>query len=73
MTERSPAEEASTGRELRALVRLGAPVAATQIGMMLLGVVDTMMLGELGVFELDAAALGNIWLYGTFILSLIHI
>ena len=54
MTERSPAEEASTGRELRALVRLGAPVAATQIGMMLLGVVDTMMLGELGVFELDA-------------------
>jgi MATE family multidrug resistance protein len=63
-------ERPSTSQELRALTRLGAPVAATQIGMMLLGVVDTMMLGELGVFELDAAALGNIWLYGTFIFGI---
>lgn len=32
---------------------------------MVLGCVDTLMLGRLGIHELDAAALGNIWLFGS--------
>lgn len=56
---------ASTKTELRALLRLGLPVAATQLAMMTLGVVDTMMVGHLGTEALDAAALGSLWIWGT--------
>jgi multidrug resistance protein, MATE family len=51
--------------ELRALLRLGLPVSVTQLGVMLLGVVDTMMVGHLGTTALDAAALGSLWVWGT--------
>lgn len=59
------ATEPSPRSELRALLRLGLPVAATQLGMMMLGVVDTMMVGHLGTTALDAAALGSLWVWGT--------
>lgn len=55
----------SSRDELRALLRLGLPVAGTQLGMMMLGVVDTMMVGHLGTTTLDAAALGSLWVWGT--------
>lgn len=58
MTDRSPRTER------RELLRLGLPVAVTQVGMMLLGVVDTMMVGHLGTTALDAAALGSLWVWG---------
>jgi multidrug resistance protein, MATE family len=51
--------------ELRTLLRLGLPVALTQLGVMMLGVVDTMMVGHLGTTALDAAALGSLWIWGT--------
>jgi MATE family multidrug resistance protein len=51
--------------ELGRLVRLGAPVVATQIGMMMLGVVDALMVGRVGVDALAAASLGNVWVVGT--------
>jgi multidrug resistance protein, MATE family len=51
--------------ELRRLLALGGPVAITQLGAMMLGVVDTMMVGHVGVVELGAAALGTLWIYGT--------
>jgi MATE family multidrug resistance protein len=51
--------------ELRALLRLGLPVSITQLGVMMLGVVDTMMVGHLGTTALDAAALGSLWVWGT--------
>ncbi|MEM7152654.1 MAG: MATE family efflux transporter [Myxococcota bacterium] len=56
---------ATSSSELRALLRLGLPVAATQLGVMLTGVVDTMMVGQLGTEALDAAALGSLWAWGT--------
>ncbi|MBC8072101.1 MAG: MATE family efflux transporter, partial [Deltaproteobacteria bacterium] len=56
--------------EARRLLELGAPAAATQLGAMLLGVVDTMMVGHLGVLELDAAALGSLWVFGTLVLGM---
>jgi MATE family multidrug resistance protein len=51
--------------EVRALLRLGLPVSVTQLGVMMLGVVDTMMVGHLGTIALDAAALGSLWVWGT--------
>lgn len=63
------APEPSPRSELRALLRLGLPVAATQLGMMMLGVVDTMMVGHLGTTALDAAALGSLWVWGTAVLG----
>ena len=45
--------------ELAALVRLGAPIAVTQLGFMTMGVVDTMLAGPLGADALAALALGN--------------
>ena len=51
--------------EIRELLRLGLPVSLTQLGVMMLGVVDTMMVGHLGTTALDAAALGSLWVWGT--------
>src|SRR5690606_10353617 len=46
-------------KELRQLAHLSAPIVATQVGMMLLGVVDTMMIGQVGTHPLAAAALAT--------------
>lgn len=55
--------------ELRRLVALSVPLAVTQLGNMMLGVVDTLMLGRVSREALDAAALGNLWLMGTLVLG----
>ena len=47
------------GRELRDVTQLAVPVVAVQLGMMLMGTVDTMMLGRYSATALAAAALGN--------------
>lgn len=52
---------ASFGHELRVLSRLSAPVALTQVGLMMTGVIDTLMVSRLGVEELAASALANMW------------
>jgi MATE family multidrug resistance protein len=51
--------------EVRATVRLALPVAATQLSLMMLGFVDTVMLGRLSVEALAAASIGNVWVHGT--------
>lgn len=48
-------------REVQKVARLSAPVALAQLGLMMIGVVDTLMLSRLGVTELAAGALGNAW------------
>jgi MATE family multidrug resistance protein len=60
----------STIALIRKLFTLAGPVVLTQLGLMGFGVVDTLMLGRVGVAELDAAALGNIWLWGTVIFGI---
>ncbi|WAS96948.1 MATE family efflux transporter [Nannocystis punicea] len=47
--------------ELRRLAVLAVPLALTQLGNMMLGIVDMLMLGRVGREALDAAALGNLW------------
>jgi MATE family, multidrug efflux pump len=55
--------------EARALVRLAAPVAATQLGLMSLGVIDTIMVGHLSKEALAAVALGNLYAWGLMIVG----
>src|SRR5258705_11012451 len=51
--------------ELGALWRLAWPLVVTQVGFMMLGVVDALLLGRLSVEALDAAALANMWGWST--------
>jgi MATE family multidrug resistance protein len=51
--------------EIRALLALALPAAATQLSTMLMGFVDTVLLGHVGVHELAAASIANVWIHGT--------
>ncbi|MGE3166255.1 MAG: MATE family efflux transporter [Planctomycetota bacterium] len=55
------------GPELRQLARLATPVIVTQVGSMMLGLVDLAMVGRLGTEALSAVALGDLWIFGTLI------
>ena len=50
--------------ELRSLTRLALPVMAAQVGVMLMGAVDTIMVGRVSVDALAAASIANSWIYG---------
>lgn len=56
--------------ELRRLAELAAPVIGTQVGMMMLGVVDNMMLGHLSVEALNSSSLGRLWVIGTLMIGM---
>src|SRR4029079_13514175 len=47
--------------ELRAVVRVAAPVVVVQLGLMLMGIVDTMMLGHYSAAALAAVGVGHIF------------
>jgi MATE family multidrug resistance protein len=50
-----------TGDELREMLRLAAPVVLAQVGIMLMGVVDTAMVGRVSPETIAAVALGHIY------------
>jgi MATE family multidrug resistance protein len=52
---------ASLRVELVRMARLSVPVALSQLGMMTMGAVETLIVGHLGALELAASALGNVW------------
>ncbi|MEZ4456530.1 MAG: MATE family efflux transporter [Gemmatimonadales bacterium] len=52
-----------TRAEFRALVRLALPLAAVQVGQMLMGVVDTAMVGRYSDAALAATAVANVWFF----------
>lgn len=56
--------------ELGRLLELAAPLIVTQLASMLLGVVDTMMVGRVSVQALGAAALGHVWTFGTLVFAM---
>jgi MATE family multidrug resistance protein len=56
--------------ELRRLSVLATPIVATQLGTMMMGVVDMVMVGGLGSDALAAAALGGVWTMGTLIIGM---
>jgi len=52
-----------TPQEFRALFRLAVPVVIVQLGLMLMGVVDTVMVGRLSAEALGAVALGSLFFF----------
>lgn len=54
-------------RELSAVVRLATPVVVVQLGMMIMGTVDAMMLGRYSERALAAGALGHAVFFGLFV------
>lgn len=53
--------------EIDKLARLAAPVVVANLGTMLMGAVDTAMVGRVGVDALAAVSIGNVWVHGTFL------
>ncbi len=51
--------------EFRALFGLSAPIAVAQLGMMTMGVVDTMMVARIGVADLAAVAVASTWAWSS--------
>ena len=49
---------------MRALVKLAVPIVTVQVGLMLMGVVDTIVVGHVSARELAAAALGHLYVMG---------
>jgi multidrug resistance protein, MATE family len=56
--------------DLRRTVRLAAPVAFVQVGMMAMGVVDIVMVGHLSGTALAAVALGNIYFFSAIVFGM---
>ena len=57
-------------RDLRELLTLALPVISVQLGMMAMGVVDTIMVGHLSPAALAAVALGNVYYFGASIFGM---
>jgi MATE family, multidrug efflux pump len=53
-----------TTRDVRALLALAIPIVTVQVGIMMMGVVDLVVVGHVSARELAAAALGNLYIYG---------
>jgi len=49
---------------MRALVKLAVPIVTVQVGLMSMGVVDTIVVGHVSARELAAAALGHLYIMG---------
>lgn len=62
-SQRAPA--ATRASEFRTLFDLSAPIAATQLGMMSMGVIDTMMVARIGASELAAVAIAGTWAWSS--------
>lgn len=58
-----PRSRLPTRTEFRELVSLSFPVVVAQLGLMLMGVVDTIMVGHLSAQALGAVAIGNLYFF----------
>ncbi|HEX7937584.1 MAG TPA: MATE family efflux transporter [Gemmatimonadaceae bacterium] len=56
--------------EFRQLVTIAVPVVIVQVGMMFMGVVDTLMVGHVSASALAAAALGNLYFYNVIVVAM---
>jgi MATE family multidrug resistance protein len=55
--------------EFKTLGKLASPVVAAQVGTMMLGVVDMMMLGQYSTKDLAASAIARVWIVGTVMIA----
>src|SRR5688500_19561696 len=63
MTVRPAVQLLPRRAELRPMLRLAVPVVIIQVGMMAMGVVDTVMVGHISAQALAAVALGNLYFF----------
>lgn len=56
--------------ELRAMVHLALPIVVVQLGQMLMGVADTVMVGHVSAEAIAAVALGNLYFFGAAIFGM---
>jgi MATE family multidrug resistance protein len=56
--------------EFRQLITIAVPVVIVQVGMMLMGTVDTLMIGHVSANALAAVALGNLYFYNTIVIAI---
>ncbi len=59
-----------TREDLRGLLRLASPIVFIQVGLVSMGVVDTVMVGHVSATALAAVALGNIYTFGLLIFGI---
>lgn len=59
----------SVREEFHIISRLAIPVACTQLAAMMLGIVDTMMLGHFSTEALAASSVARVWVFGTVIIA----
>lgn len=69
-TQPTPSRKQVFRTESRFIWALAGPVILTQVATMMLGVVDTIMVGHVGIESLGAAALGHLWTFGTLIFAM---
>lgn len=50
--------------DIRSLLKLAVPVVVVQVGLMFMGVVDTLMVGRVSAVDLAAVAMANLYFYG---------
>ncbi|HVB30594.1 MAG TPA: MATE family efflux transporter [Gemmatimonadaceae bacterium] len=68
---RPPADGTSPLRtEFRALVSLALPVVVVQVGLMGMGVIDSIMVGHVSARALAAVALGNIYFFNVIVFAM---
>ena len=56
--------------EWRSLIAIALPVVAVQVGMMLMGVVDTLMMGHVSAAALAGVALGNLYVFTLLVVAM---
>lgn len=56
--------------DLKALARLALPIVVIQVGLMFMGVVDTIMVGHVSAQALGAVALGNLYFFAAAIFGM---
>ncbi len=63
-------EERQPASEWRALTAIAVPVVVVQVGMMLMGVVDTLMVGHVSANALASVALGNLYFFNAIVIAM---
>jgi len=63
-------DRSASALEWRALAAIAVPVVVVQVGMMLMGVVDTLIIGHLSPQALAAVALGNLYFFNGVVIAM---
>jgi multidrug resistance protein, MATE family len=63
-------ERSASALEWRAMLSIAVPVVVVQVGMMLMGVVDTLIIGRFSAQALAAVALGNLYFYNVIVIAI---